>query len=132
MADEITSQDISQSWHLVRVRGGILAGIFRVSSPMRSKGVVRTGVYAVDAWLIYRDDDGNLLYERQVRALSAWIIVSPIPNIRSRVTVPTFGIDPEVRDDVLANLPSVEAAILSAANAATWPDDEGADEVRRG
>ena len=105
------AHDMSRYWRLVNVSGGRVTGTFWVSAPTRNGS---TWVKAVDVTVW---DDDQHTWGRWVTDMTAAVQDGV-------VDLSEYMIDRRVRVDVLAQRAAVEAAILAAAEAVTWPEGD--------
>jgi hypothetical protein len=102
--------DMSRFWRLVSVEGGPVEGTFWVRRPDRH-GVTVT---AVDV-TVWGDDERT--WGRNVRSMAAFIV-------GDEVDIPEYVIGHRDLSRVLARLDDAKAAVLAAARAVEWGDDE--------
>ena len=105
------AHDMSRYWRLVNVSGGRVTGTFWVSAPTLNGS---TWVKAVDVTVW---DDDQHTWGRWVTDMTA-AVHDGVVDLSEHM------IDRRVRVDVLAQRAAVEAAILAAAEAVTWPEGD--------
>lgn len=102
--------DMSRYWRLVSVDAGPVTGTFWVSRPGWRGAFVQA--VRVTLWINTRRTRGCVVTD-----MIAWVK-------GDEVDLPEHMIDPRVRADVLDRLDDVKAAVLAAARAFKWGDDD--------
>lgn len=110
MPDDITACDMSRYWRLVSVSDCPVTGTFWVSRPDQQGTLVQA--VKVTVWA-----DPQRTWGRVVTDMTAWVK-------GDEVDIPEHMIDYRVRADVLDQLDDVKAAVLAAARAVEWGDDD--------
>jgi hypothetical protein len=110
----VTGHEVLRYWRLVSIEGGPCTGTVWISIPHKGEQTVK----AVDM-ILWADEKHS--WGRLIKGMTAFIR-------NGVVEISKHMIEEKVRDDVLDQIDAVKVAILAAAAAVTWPDEEASHE----